>query len=116
MSKWILILTLTAAAAFAQGGPGANMKAFREDLATAVNNGSLTTEEKQKYEAALKTLDTQRAARESGENVDRRAAMQAMRDLGEVAKSPNLKEEDRAKLEKHVKNTQRMRKGRRGQQ
>jgi len=104
MRKWILILTLLALPAFAQRTRVDNQKAFRQDLAAAVSNGSLTAEEKQKYDAALKTLDDQRAARKAGQEVDRAAGRQAMKDLGEIARSNNLKEDDRAKLAKHMEN------------
>ena len=105
MSKWIVILTLLALPVFAQRARVDNMKTFRQDLSSAVSSGNLTPEEKQKYEAAIKTLDEQRAARQAGAaTVDRQAARQAMRDLGAIAKSANLKEEDRAKLAKHMQN------------
>ncbi|MFN0104581.1 MAG: hypothetical protein ACKV2U_21145 [Bryobacteraceae bacterium] len=105
MSKWILIITLLAMPVFAQRARVDNQKAFRQDLAAAVSNGSLTAEEKQKYETALKSLDEQRQARKSGEKKgDRKAARQAMQDLASVARSNNLKEEDRAKLAKHLEN------------
>jgi hypothetical protein len=105
MSKWIVILTLLALPVFAQRTRVDNMKAFRQDLSAAVSTGNLTPEEKQKYEAANKILDEQRAARKAGNaNVDRQATRQAMQDLGSIAKSVNLKEEDRAKLAKHLDN------------
>lgn len=102
MSKWILLLTLVAASVFAQRARVDNMKSFRQDLAAAVSNGSLTAEEKQRYEAALKAIEDQRQTRKSGGQVDRQASRQAMVDLISVARSSNLKEEDRAKLEKHI--------------
>lgn len=105
MSKWILVITLLAMPVFAQRARVDNLKAFRRDLAAAVGNGSLTAEEKRKYEGALKSLDEQRQARKSGaEKGDRKAARQAMEDLASVARSTNLKEEDRAKLGKHIDN------------
>ena len=112
MNKWILVLTLLALPAFSQRARIDNLKAFRQDMAAAVSNGSLTGEEKQKYEAALKALDDQRQARKSGQTADRQATRQAMRDLATVARSANLKEEDRAKLEKHFDNAKA--KGKRG--
>lgn len=82
------------------------MKAFRQDLAAAVSNGSLTAEEKQKYESAMKVIDEQRQVRKSGQGtLDRKATRQAMQDLGAIARSTNLKEEDRAKLAKHLDNS-----------
>src|SRR5436190_6913941 len=102
MSKWILVVTLLAIPVFAQRARVDNMKAFRQDLAAAVSNGSLTAEEKTKYDAALQSLDAQREARKSGAEVDRQAARQALQDLVSVARSNNLKEEDRAKLAKHI--------------
>lgn len=106
MSKWIVILTLLALPVFAQRTRVDNMKAFRQDLAAAVSNGSLTAEEKQKYESAMKIIDEQRQIRKSGQGtLDRKATRQAMQDLGAVARSTNLKEEDRAKLAKHMDNT-----------
>lgn len=103
MSKWILVVTLLAMPVFAQRARVDNMKAFRQDLAAAVSNGSLTAEEKAKYDAALQSLAAQREARKSGaEKVDRQAARQALQDLVSVARSNNLKEEDRAKLAKHL--------------
>lgn len=103
MSKWIVVLTLLALPVFAQRTRVDNMKSFRQDLAAAVSNGSLTAEEKQKYESALKVLDEQRQIRKSGQGtLDRKAARQAMQDLGAVAQSTNLKEEDRARLSKHM--------------
>ena len=106
MSKWIVILTLLALPVFAQRTRVDNMKAFRQDLAAAVSNGSLTAEEKQKYESAMKIIDEQRQIRNSGQGtLDRKATRQAMQDLGAVARSTNLKEEDRAKLAKHMDNT-----------
>lgn len=105
MSKWIVILTLLALPVFAQRNRVDNMKSFRQDLAAAVSNGNLTAEEKQKYEAAMKIIDEQRQVRKSGQGtLDRGAARQAMQDLGAVARSTNLKEEDRAKLAKHLDN------------
>jgi len=105
MRKWILVITLFAMPVFAQRARVDNLKAFRQDLAAAVSNGALTAEEKQKYEAALKSLDEQRQARKSGaEKGDRKATRQAMEDLATVARSANLKEEDRAKLAKHMDN------------
>ncbi|MBL8237125.1 MAG: hypothetical protein JNM66_06890 [Bryobacterales bacterium] len=101
MRTWILVLTLLAAPVFAQRARIDNLKAFRQDLTAAVNNGSLTAEEKQKYEAAFKALDDQRAARKSGKTADRQVTRQAMQDLASIARSPNLKEDDRAKLAKH---------------
>ena len=92
---------------FAQRARVDNLKAFRRDLAAAVGNGSLTAEEKRKYEGALRSLDEQRQARKSGaEKGDRKAARQAMEDLTSVARSTNLKDEDRAKLAKHMDNAQ----------
>jgi hypothetical protein len=103
MSKWILIITLLAMPVFAQRARVDNLKAFRQDLAAAVSNGSLTAEEKQKYEAALKSIEEQRQARKSGNGKgDRKAIRQAMQDLVSVARSNNLKEDDRAKLAKHM--------------
>lgn len=113
MRKWILVIALLAMPVFAQPARVDNSKAFRRDLAAAVGNGSLTAEEKQKYEAALKSLDEQRQARKSGAGKgDRKAARQAMEDLASVARSTNLKEEDRAKLTKHMDNAKA--KGKRG--
>jgi hypothetical protein len=97
-----MVVTLLAMPVFAQRSRVDNMKAFRQDLAAAVSNGSLTAEEKTKYDAALQSLDTQREARKSGAEVDRQAARQALQDLVSVARSNNLKEEDRAKLAKHI--------------
>jgi len=114
MSKWILIFTLLAMPVFAQRARVDNMKAFRQDLAAAVSNGSLTTEEKQKYEAALKTMEEQRQARKSGaDKVDRAATRQAMQDLVSIARSSNLKEDDRAKLAKHMEEARAKGKGKR---
>jgi len=101
MKQWILVLSLLAMPMFAQRARVDNMKAFRQDLAAAVSNGSLTAEEKSKYEAALQTLSAQKQARKDG-TVDRKAARQALQDLADITKSPNLKEEDRAKLAKHI--------------
>ncbi len=112
MRKWILVITLLMTPAFAQRARVDNLKAFRQDLAAAVSNGSLTAEEKQKYEAALKSLDDQRQARKSGGTVDRQATRQAMQDLAALSRSTNLKEEDRAKLAKHLENAKA--KGKRG--
>lgn len=103
MRKWILVFTMLVIPVFAQRPRVDNMKSFRQDLAAAVGNGNLTAEEKQKYEAALKSLDGQRAARKSGTGtVDRNATRQAMQDLGTIARSGNLKQEDRDKLAKHM--------------
>ena len=66
MSKWILVITLLAVPVFAQRTRVDNMKAFRQELSAAVSGGSLTAEEKQKYESALKTMEAQRAARRAG--------------------------------------------------
>jgi rRNA maturation protein Rpf1 len=107
MRNWILVLTLLAMPLFGQRARIDNLKAFRQDLTVAVSNGSLTDEEKQKYEAAFKALDEQRAARKSGKTADRQATRQAMQDLASIARSPNLKEEDRAKLAKHFENAKR---------
>jgi|GEM_PF-2566468 len=105
MRQWILVIALLVTPAFAQRARIDNLKAFRQDLAAAVNNGNLTAEEKQTYEAALKSVDEQRKARKDGQaTVDRRAARQAMQDLATIARSTNLKEEDRAKLATHVTN------------
>jgi hypothetical protein len=113
MSKWILITVLLALPLFAQRARVDNLKAFRQDLAAAVSNGSLTAEEKQKYEAARQSLDERRQARKSGApKGDRQAARQAMQDLASVARSNNLKEEDRAKLARHLENVKA--KGKRG--
>jgi hypothetical protein len=90
---------------FAQSTRVDHRKSFRQELSAAVSAGNLTPEEKQKYDAASKVLDDQRAARKAGNaNVDRQAVRQAMQDLGAIAKSPNLKEEDRAKLAKFMEN------------
>lgn len=103
MSKWIVILTLLALPVFAQRTRVDNMKSFRQDLAAAVSSGSLTAEEKQQYESATKVLDEQRQIRKSGQGtLDREATRKAMQDLGAIARSSNLKEEDRAKLAKHL--------------
>jgi polyhydroxyalkanoate synthesis regulator phasin len=102
MSKWILLTALFLMPVFAQGSRADNLKAFREDLAAAVENGSLTAEEKKKYEDAFKTLDEARDKRDSGERVNRRKVRKAMQDLGSVSRSKNLKEEDRAKLAKRL--------------
>lgn len=105
MKRWILVIALLAMPVFAQRARVDNMKAFRQDLAAAVSNGSLTAEEKQKYEAALKSIDEQRQARKGGQDKgDRKAARQALQDLSEIARSSNLKEEDRTKLAKHMEN------------
>ena len=101
MKQWILVVTLLAMPVLAQRARVDNMKAFRQDLAAAVSNGSLTVEEKSKYDAALQTLAAQKQARKDG-TVDRKAARHALQDLADIAKSPNLKEEDRAKLTKHI--------------
>ncbi|HEU0121168.1 MAG TPA: hypothetical protein VFQ91_11635 [Bryobacteraceae bacterium] len=103
MSKWIVVLTLLALPAFGQWQRVDNLKSFRQDLAAAVSNGNLTADEKQKYEAALHTLDERRAARKSGQgSVDRNASRQALRDLAEISRSTSLQEGDRAKLAKHL--------------
>ena len=105
MRKWILVLSLLALPVFAQKARVGNRKAFRQDLAAAVSNGNLTAEEKQKYEAALKSVAEQRQARKSGQATgDRKAARQAIQDLASIARSTNLKDEDRAKLAKHLDN------------
>jgi septal ring factor EnvC (AmiA/AmiB activator) len=117
MSKWILLLTLLAMPVFAQRARVDNLKAFRQDLAAAVSNGSLTAEEKQKYEAALKSIEEQRQARKSGAaQADRKATRQAMQDLLAIASSTNLKEDDRAKLAKHIENAKTKGKGKRNKQ
>ena len=57
MRKWILVIAMLAIPAFAQRARIDNMRSFRQELATAVTNGSLTAEEHQQYEGALKALD-----------------------------------------------------------
>lgn len=91
MSKWILAVALLAAPVFAQRARVDNLKSFRQDLAAAVQRGNLTAEEKHRYEAALQSLDEQRQARKS-----------AMKDPKAVARGNNLKEENRAKLARHL--------------
>ena len=113
MRKWILVLGLLALPVFAQKGQVGTRKAFRQDLAAAVSNGNLTAEEKQKYDAALQSVAEQRQARKSGQAAgDRKAGRQAIQDLASIARSTNLKDEDRAKLAKHLDNAKA--KGKRG--
>ncbi|MBM3788693.1 MAG: hypothetical protein FJW30_30520 [Acidobacteria bacterium] len=102
MKRLILILSLLVTPAFAQRPNVDNLKAFRQDLAAAVQNGNLTADEKQKYDAALKKFDDVRTAKKSGSKPERGATREALRDLITIAKSENLKEEDRAKLAKHM--------------
>lgn len=106
MHRFILSLSL---ATFLAASPLAAQRAgrgqqtqFRSDLAAAVQNGNLGTDEKTRYDAALKTLDEQMAKRKAGERIDRDATRTAMRDLGQIARSENLKPEDREKLAKHA--------------
>jgi hypothetical protein len=102
MKHLILVIALLITPVFGQRKGVDNLKSFRQDLAAAVANGSLSQEEKQQYDKALESLDRQRQARKSGGEIDRAAARQALQDLVSISKSPNLKEEDRAKLEKHI--------------
>jgi len=100
------ILALAPASAQKRGGGQMRM---REELETAVKNGNLNEQERTKYENALRTIDKARAKRQAGEKLDRAATRQAMRDLQEIAKSENLRPEDRERLAKAMKS-----KGRRG--
>jgi pantothenate synthetase len=104
----ILAVTLALTPAFAQKRGGGQIK-MRGQLETAVKNGNLNEQERQKYEQALKALDEARGKRQAGEKLDRNATRQAMRDLQEIAKSENLRPEDREQLAKAMKP-----KGRRG--
>ncbi len=104
----LLAVTLALAPAYAQKRGGGQMK-MRGELDAAVKNGNLNEQERQRYESALKTIDDARAKRQAGEKLDRAATRQAMRDLQEIAKSENLRPEDREKLAKSMKP-----KGRRG--
>jgi hypothetical protein len=113
MKHFILTCALFALPLFGQGKGVDNLKAFRQDLAAAVSNGSLSAEEKQSYDKALAALDQQKQARKSGGQVDRAAARKALQDLVTISKSASLKEEDRARLAKHVQNAK-VKKGRKG--
>jgi hypothetical protein len=99
---------LALAPAYAQKRGGGQMK-MRGELEAAVKNGNLNEQERQKYESALRTMDESRTRRQSGEAVDRAAMRKAMRDLQEIARSENLRPEDREKLAQSMKP-----KGRRG--
>ena len=114
MKRIILTLTLLALPLFAQKARVDNMKAFQKDLAAAVQNGSLSAEEKAKYDGALKKLAEMRAAKKAGNKPERGAARSAMQDLVTIAKSQNLKEEDRATLAKHIDDAKAKGKGKRG--
>jgi hypothetical protein len=99
MSKWLLLIALLAMPAIAQDEDrAANLRAFRQELAAAVNRGSLSAEETKQYQSSLKTLDEQRAKKENNERVNRLALRKAMKGLAEISRSKNLKEEDRASL------------------
>lgn len=102
MKRILLSLTLLALPLFAQKARVDNMKAFQKDLAAAVQNGNLSADEKAKYDGAMKQLAEMRTAKKAGNKPERGAARSAMQDLMVVAKSPNLKEEDRATLAKHT--------------
>ena len=91
----MLALVLTPALAKKQGG---GRKAMRGELDSAVRNGNLNEQERAKYDAALKVLDGARGKKTSGETGDRTAMRQAMKDLQQIARSENLKPEDREKL------------------
>lgn len=112
MKRIILTLTLLALPLLAQKTRVDNMKAFQRDLATAVQNGNLSADEKAKYDGALKKLAEMRTAKKAGNKPERGANRAAMQDLIAVAKSTNLKEEDRATLAKHIDNAKA--KGKRG--
>jgi pantothenate synthetase len=98
----ILALSLAPAQA-AKGGKRGGKNGMRSELDAAVRNGNLNEQERQRYDNALKTLDEAHSKRKSGETVDRAATRQAMKDLGEIAKSENLRAEDREKLAKVIK-------------
>ncbi|MBM3768874.1 MAG: hypothetical protein FJW32_26125 [Acidobacteria bacterium] len=114
MKRIILTLTLLALPLLAQKTRVDNMKAFQRDLATAVQNGNLSADEKAKYDGALKKLAEIRTAKKAGNKAERGANREAMQDLIAVAKSTNLKEEDRATLAKHIDGAKAKGKGKRG--
>lgn len=112
MKRIILTIALLALPLLAQKARVDNLKAFQKDLAAAVQNGNLSADEKAKYDGALKKLAEMKSAKKSGGKAERGAARSAMQDLIAVAKSSNLKEEDRATLAKHIDNAKT--KGKRG--
>jgi hypothetical protein len=95
MQKWIILLALLALPLAAQK---ITQKAFRNSLSQAVSKGKLSAEEQQRYDAAMKTLDANRASKKSGADFDRKANRQALSDLKQIAQSPNLAAADKAKL------------------
>ncbi len=105
----LLSVTLALAPAYAQKRGGGGQMKMRGELETAVKNGNLNEQERQKYESASKVVDEARTKRQSGEAVDRAAMRQAMQHLQEIARSENLRSEDREKLARSMKP-----KGRRG--
>ena len=95
----MLALVLTPAFAKKQGG---GRKAMRADLDSAVRNGNLNEQERAKYDAAIKVLESSRGNKKSGATTDRTAMRQAMKDLQQISRSENLKPEDREKLAKSM--------------
>src|SRR5258708_2893864 len=102
MKRSLLVLTLLVLPIVAQKARVDNPHTFRQDLSAAVQRGPFSTEEKQRYDTALKALDAKPAAGKSGGEVDKGAVRSAMQDLTAIAKSPNLSDDDRVTLRKHI--------------